>query len=283
MMSSTLLGMEGCVDDPLDIYCRISNGDPHSGSGGVLPGGPFQIAAAGKTDTGCVRANNEDEFVLLPKKSLYMVADGMGGHQSGEVASRMAVASVGRIFQASPGLSASQRMENLKTSVELASDALFWKAQKNPDLFRMGTTIVALHLDELGGLFCAAHVGDSRIYRIRRGKIEQLTRDHSLINQLIDMGCTPEFAAQARRNIISRAVGLAEAVEADMQSGPIEAGDVFLLCSDGLTDVLYDEAILEVVLSHEEPEVACRELIQRANEGGGPDNITAVLVRANKL
>lgn len=237
--------------------------------------------ASGRTDQGLIRESNQDSYALLPDKNLYLVADGLGAYRGGEVASQLAVKMIGERFDVNEGSTPDQRLAQLRWAIDLANSTIFAQACENPLLHRMSTTVAALHIGEQ--LFYMAHVGDSRIYRVRDENIHQLTRDHSLFNDLEAMGFDPNKYAPGRQHEITRAVGTSETVKVDLASDQLMADDLFLLCSDGLTNVLYDDAILKIVLScGEDLEAACEELIGRANEGGGLDNITVVLTRVCK-
>lgn len=272
----------GGFSHSLDSYCCIHSGDPLSIGGGAPPNRPLQIIVAGDTDTGLVREKNEDSHAILPDKKLFLLADGMGGHLGGRVASQMAVRLVGALFQVESGMSPQDRTDRLMRSIEIASRQIFERSKRDRNVQGMGTTLVALHLDEIEGRFYAAHAGDSRIYRIRKDAIEQLTEDHSLINAWRKMGLPARSTEALPKHIITRALGLEELIEVDVTRDRLEDDDLFLLCSDGLTDVLFDDAIREIILAHEDLEAAAKELVRRANEGGGIDNITVVLVRASR-
>jgi protein phosphatase len=258
-----------------------------------LPSHPcFQILSAGETSVGRVRDHNEDTFRLNKALGLFIVADGMGGHNAGEVASRLAALSLENCF-------ASSRSGPLPTELTddpraLSSDArdLVASARKaNADVFEiskshaehrgMGTTLVAVHVSATSGDVHVVHVGDSRCYRVRDGSMEQLTRDHSLVSDAIAFkpDITEAELAMFPKNVISRALGRGASVQIDARTEPVRAGDVFLLCSDGLSGMLDDAAILSCIVRVADPQAACRELIEAANVAGGTDNVTAVLVR----
>jgi protein phosphatase len=223
---------------------------------------------------------------------LFVVADGMGGHAAGEVASRLAVDTIKQwmakylggadvAIVGEPLPSRSQEANFLASCIRLANRMIYDAAQGRHEYAGMGTTIVSvLTLDDHVVL---AHVGDSRIYRIRGGEIAQISRDHSLVQQQIDRGIISREEAQESqyRHLITRALGLKESVEVDVEEHPVLAGDTFLLCSDGLSDLVDDAEMLAAVQQHSDDlERACQTLIDRANQKGGDDNVTVLLVRA---
>lgn len=252
----------------------------------------MRYVAAAKTDVGRKRQVNEDSFCLAPELGLYVVADGMGGHAAGEVASRLAVEAIREwvakylagedvAIAGPPATNRSSGATFLLSSIRLANRAIFNAAQSRRDYTGMGTTVVAALTQ--GGMVALAHVGDSRIYRIRQGRIVQVSRDHSFVQQQVDRGIISTEDAQISqyRHMITRALGLREAVEADLAEEPAEAGDVLLLCSDGLSDLLEDEEILDIVRERvADLDRACQALVDRANYKGGDDNITALLIHA---
>jgi serine/threonine protein phosphatase PrpC len=253
----------------------------------------MRYVAAAKSDVGRKRQENEDSFCLAPEIGLYVVADGMGGHAAGEVASRLAVDAIrewmtkylaGKKDVAVAGATAtggSSAADFLLNSIRLANRVIFDAAQSRRDYAGMGTTVVAALTQ--GTIVVLAHVGDSRIYRVRDGRIAQVSRDHSFVQQQLDRGVISVEDAQASqyRHMITRALGLKEAVEVDLREEPAEPGDILLLCSDGLSDLLEDEEILAIVREHPiDLDFACRALVDRANYKGGDDNITALLIRA---
>jgi PPM family protein phosphatase len=236
------------------------------------------------------RTHNEDNFSIIEESGLYIVADGMGGHASGEVASKMAVDSLKEFFAATandPERTWPYKMDRSKgyeenrliTGIKLANLRIYESAQRDPRQRGMGTTIVAFFAVEDG--IYVAHVGDSRSYRIRDGKIEQLTEDHSLLNDYIKMKrlTAEEIANFPHKNVIVRALGMKDTVKVDTRYEQPKAGDVFLLASDGLSGPVSDPEILEIVMGATDLKTAASRLIARANENGGPDNITVVLCR----
>lgn len=250
----------------------------------------LRVEVAGETNVGRKRNHNEDAFCILGEYGLYIVADGMGGHASGEVASRMAVDTLREFFAATaddPERTWPYKMDRSKgyeenrliTGIKLANLRIYDAAQRDIRRRGMGTTIVGIFTVE-DGLYIA-HVGDSRGYLIRDGAIEQLTEDHSLLNDYIKMKrLTPEEIANfPHKNVIVRALGMKETVKVDTRFHTPRAGDTILLCSDGLSGPVSDDEILSIVTGAADLKTATRRLIDRANENGGPDNITCVLTR----
>jgi serine/threonine protein phosphatase PrpC len=253
-------------------------------------GGPLRIEVAGETNVGMKRTHNEDNFSILEESGLYIVADGMGGHASGEVASKMAVDALREFFAATandPERTWPYKMDRSKgyeenrliTGIKLANLRIYESAQRDPRQRGMGTTIVTMFAVEDGVYI--AHVGDSRIYRVREGKIELLTEDHSLLNDYIKMKrLTPEEIANfPHKNVIVRALGMKDTVKVDTRFEQPRAGDVYMLCSDGLSGPVTDEEMQTVCAQTTDLKLAAAKLIERANANGGPDNITVVLAR----
>lgn len=252
--------------------------------------GPLRIEVAGQTDVGRKRNHNEDNFAILAEYGLYVVADGMGGHASGEVASKMAVDTLQEFFAATaddPERTWPYKMDRSKgyeenrliTGIKLCNLRIYEQAQRNSKQRGMGTTLVALFAVEDG--VYVAHVGDSRVYRVRDEKLEQLTEDHSLLNDYKKMKklTEEEIAAFPHKNVIVRALGMKDTVKVDTRFEAPRAGDTVLLCSDGLSGPVTDEKILEIVTTAPDLPSAANRLIEAANENGGPDNITCVLAR----
>ena len=252
--------------------------------------GPLRIEVAGETNVGMKRNHNEDNFSILEDSGLYIVADGMGGHASGEVASKMAVDAMKEFFAATandPERTWPYKMDRSKgyeenrliTSIKLANLRIYESAQRDPRQRGMGTTLVTIFAVEDGVYI--AHVGDSRVYRVRDGQIEQLTEDHSLLNDYIKMRrLTPEEIANfPHKNVIVRALGMKDTVKVDTRFEQPKADDVYMLCSDGLSGPVSDEEVLEIATAAPDLKTAAARLIERANSNGGPDNITVVLCR----
>lgn len=248
-----------------------------------------RIVSRGQTDVGRKRDHNEDSLLINESMGLFVVADGMGGHAGGELASRLAVAAVedklvdereanGALFDPGLALADAEELSNLlREAFDHACSTIFSFAEERPRLAGMGTTLTALLVQ--GKNVFIAHVGDSRAYLIRDATIKQLTEDHSLVNEQIKAGMlTPEQAERSPlKNIITRSVGFERHVAADVFGVEAEEGDVFLLCSDGLSNLVDDDTILRLVRS--EPfERLPQALIDQANERGGDDNITAIVI-----
>lgn len=239
-------------------------------------GSPIRVAFASRTHVGCVRKNNQDAFGEFtdPERGLLLVlADGMGGHQGGEVASRLAVDVLGATFRTAtdePG-------PMLVRGVEAANLRIYGRALRDETLQGMGTTVVAFHLAKLGSF--VAHVGDSRLYRLRAGKLEQLTADHSLVGELERHGylTAEEAAVHPRRNELMRSVGPAAEVEVDIAEIDFVPGDRLLLCSDGLCGYVSDEETARL-LGEGSIEEAAEALVEAANSAGGQDNVTVQVV-----
>ncbi len=245
-----------------------------------------RLTCAGATDPGLVREYNEDHFGLFPELGLFMVADGMGGAAAGEVAAKMAVNLVHDAF-ADPDVTwptgdevpRTTGPELLATVLRRANHCIHQAAAQTPATRGMGTTIAALLAGE--ARVAVAHVGDSRVYRFREGRLEALTEDHSLLNDLVRAGLAdPDHPEDfEHHNIITRALGVNPFVEADARWVDVAIGDTFLLCSDGLTGPVKPSELTEILRVHPDLEDAVGRLIARANDLGGPDNVTAVLVR----
>lgn len=243
------------------------------------------VDVSASTDVGLRRQHNEDSHgvwvsddpVLLERRGvLLVVADGMGGSQAGEVASRIAVQTVMRLYQEGSG----DPLDDLANALAAANAAVHGESTSRPDLAGMGTTCTVVVVRDHELLF--AHVGDSRAYVSRNGRIRQITNDHSLVAQLVRDGqLTPEQArSDPRRNVVTRSVGVGPEVEidADRLEAALEPGDTLLMCSDGLHGLVNDEELADIA-SGEDLGKACHEAIQLANQRGGPDNITVVLAR----
>jgi PPM family protein phosphatase len=229
--------------------------------------------SAGSTDAGRKRRRNEDAFVHDPP--LFAVADGMGGAQAGEVASRLAAAAF-REFHDADRLDPEDRVTAI---IQEANRRIYERARTDAQASGMGTTITAALVS--GNTVTVGHVGDSRAYRLRQGELEQLTEDHSLVADLVRSGrLSPEEAeAHPQRSVITRALGTDPEVDVDTFTVEAEAGDVFLLCSDGLTTMVDDEQVSETVAAAESLEQATKALVRAANRAGGEDNITVVIFR----
>jgi protein phosphatase len=250
----------------------------------------LRVRFAGDTHVGMTRTHNEDALHLPVEERLALVADGMGGHASGEVASRMAVDTVVEYFKETAeeqiltwpfkvDRQGGADVTRLVTAIKLANLRIHEQAQRDPACKGMGTTLVGalFHDDRI----IIGHVGDSRLYRVRDGLITQVTEDHSLINDYIKMKrMTPEEAsAWPHKNVIVRALGMKDSVQVDVHTEHPRLGDCFLLCSDGLSGMISDEDIRRVVLGEGDLDRVAERLIAAANAAGGKDNITVVLAR----
>jgi serine/threonine protein phosphatase PrpC len=246
------------------------------------------VEVAGKTDVGCVRTNNEDNFGFDSRHGIFVVCDGMGGQAAGEVASKMGVDILLDYFRHQApsagkhsvnGHRSPTGAQSLANAIQVANKTIFQAGQEHKGRTGMGSTIVAALVH--GNSLAIAHVGDSRIYLVRHGAIHQLTQDHSLVMEQVRRGyITMEQAQQSEmQNIILRALGSEEVVEADSEDLVAMPGDVLLMASDGLTRYVQDEEILSIVQGQRSMEQACGALIDAARDGGGDDNITCLLVR----
>lgn len=248
----------------------------------------MRIRYAAKTDVGMKRTHNEDYFSLLEDEKLFIVADGMGGHSSGEVASRMATETVSEFYKRTKDEEATwpYKMDRnltytenrLVCGIKLSNYKIYEAASKHVQYKGMGTTIVTALLN--GNQISLAHVGDSRCYRLRNGTIQQVTRDHSLLEDYRD--AKPDMTEEEERNfphknVITRALGMRETVEVDIKTEEVKDGDLYLLCSDGLSGMLSDAMLLQILASSDSLEYIVNELIDQANRAGGTDNITTLI------
>jgi PPM family protein phosphatase len=247
-------------------------------------------AYAGLTDVGRTRTHNEDCIAIKEDLQLVVLADGMGGYQAGEVASKIAVDVVIEeitdskltekdIARIDPESGVSVAMRRLRGAIEKANNRICSVQREREDLDGMGTTIVAACFYD--GRVGIAHVGDSRCYRLREGKLDQLTRDHSLVQDQLEKGLISEHEAahSPQKNLITRALGIDALAEADTHEFRTRTGDLYLLCSDGLSDMVETKGLLaELTSGHNVKEMVVR-LVHAANEAGGRDNISAIVVR----
>lgn len=249
------------------------------------------IEYAGLTHVGMKRNHNEDSFLLVPEVDLFIVADGMGGHSSGEIASRIAVDEVAEFFRMTERDEEAtwpykmDRARNydenrLVTSVKLANARIFEQAQAEAKYKGMGTTIVTVFFH--GNTAYVGHVGDSRVYLYRQGQLRQVTEDHSLLNDYIKAKkLTPEEIENfPHKNVIVRALGMKDSVDVDVVREQPQPGDTFLMCSDGLSGLVTDPDMAQILAtSGDDLNVAAERLIEAANANGGNDNVTVVLAR----
>ena len=251
---------------------------------------PLAVEVAAKTDVGCVRTNNEDNFGYDLRYGIFVVCDGMGGQAAGEFASKLGVdtllayfrqaAQTGEYQQSGTSVDGlSKEGAALGSAIRLANHTIFETGQQQTASAGMGSTLVAALIR--GNALSIANVGDSRIYLIRQGVIQQLTQDHSLVMEQVRRGyLTREQAEHSEmQNIILKALGSEESVDPDVEDLVVLAGDALLMCSDGLTKYIHDNEILQMVSASQTLGQACCELIQAAKDRGGDDNITCLLLR----
>ena len=251
----------------------------------------MQIKTSGMTDVGLQREGNEDSYSVQDAFGLYMVADGMGGHLAGEVASRVAVEMINKSFSnwsenqtpseeifGFPDESLSKEGNYILGSIRLANRVIYEMASGYEQYNGMGTTIVSLLV--VSGLIVAANVGDSRMYLVRDDRIERMSKDHTIVAEYVEKGVMTEkeAARSSLRHILTRSLGSSENVDAEVFEIEPSNEDRFILCSDGLTDLATDEEILKVALRETDPQRLCRKLIDLALERGAHDNTTVVTV-----
>ena len=250
----------------------------------------MQIVSGGVTNVGRVRTNNEDSFRIVEPMNLYILSDGMGGEAHGEIASAMAVEVVAQhcaetevdpamtIFADMPS-AWSEKTRKLSSAVHLANKSIFDSAQKHTEQRGMGATITAAWID--GTRLSIAHVGDSRAYLLRSGNLQQLTSDHSLVAEQVRRGIlTPAEAERSdMQSVLLRALGAHDEIEVDSEEHTLFGSDVLLLCSDGLTRMVTEPEIAGTLQAEPDPTKAAGRLVELANEQGGADNITAIVVR----
>ncbi len=253
----------------------------------------MRIASGGVTDVGRVRTNNEDCYKIVEPLNLFVLSDGMGGEAHGEIASALAVETVVKHcldVEATPAAKVvgavqpnwTARTKRLSTAVHLANRNIFKSAEENPDQHGMGATLTAVWID--GAKLSIAHVGDSRAYLLRGGSLLQLTRDHSLVAEQVRRGIlTPAEAEESdMQSVLLRALGAQAEIEVDAEEHTLFPRDVLLLCSDGLTRMVTEPEIAGTLQAETDSGRAAEKLVALANERGGPDNITVVIVRLDK-
>lgn len=243
--------------------------------------GRFRWTCASETDVGRVRSSNEDSVFCATESGVFVVADGMGGHAAGEVASAIASQMIGTRLCTGCGVEfgLDTARENFRSAFVEAGREIVRQASENASRVGMGTTATVLVLRP-DGHYIVGHIGDSRAYMLRDGSMAQITRDHSWVQEQVDRGViTPDQARNhPQSNIITRALGTEPDSQPDIFVGEIAAGDRFLLASDGLTDMLSERRIAAIIAKEDEPEAAVAKLVKEANLAGGLDNITAVVV-----
>lgn len=239
----------------------------------------MKIRSCAISDVGRKRQKNEDSYLLNDELRLFIVADGMGGHAGGEYASRIAIKTIEEEFRALIEKGASE--EDLSKAVQDAGAKIVAKSEEDKALRGMGTTVIALHFTSDRAML--GHVGDSRAYLFRDGVLEQITEDHSFVNEQIKNGLITEEEAKTHqfKNIITRSLGVTAEVEVDLVSKKTKVGDVFLLCSDGLSN-LVELGEMESGLRESEPVLAAKQMVDLANKRGGDDNITIVVAQVTE-
>ena len=246
-----------------------------------------KLIVNGLTHVGQIREHNEDYIDWDVSRGLIILADGMGGHNAGEVASALAVNSIKdalyEVLNPENPVEDLDNMDVVRQAIVYANDEINRHAAEHPTCAGMGTTIVVSLFNEQSVVF--GHVGDSRIYRFRDNKLQQVTTDHSLVQEMVDNGfLTEEEALQSNsRNLITRALGIGDVVDIDVSQDTIQVGDIYLYCSDGLTDLVTDQEISAILVDTKgHAEVAAQQLVDLANEKGGKDNISVILASLNE-
>lgn len=236
------------------------------------------------TDRGKLRENNQDYYYSSSTLDLplFIVADGMGGHKAGEVASKMAVELIVEVFNANKTNASKDEktiINTIKQAIDEANDKIYKKSIANLEFNGMGTTLTMAYI--LGKKLLVGHIGDSRVYIIQDNRIYQITEDHSLVAQLVKNGSISAEEAQyhPQKNIITRAVGTSKSIDTDIVIDEVKKGDIILLCTDGLTNMIDDLEIKNIINNNDDMQNACEGLVKRANELGGLDNITAIAVK----
>lgn len=237
----------------------------------------MRIEMAQLSDIGCARETNEDALSVLPEQQIFVLADGMGGHNAGEIASQMACRLIPRFLQ-EKSTEAGDPRQILEDCIQQTHRAIYQESESNTEYKGMGTTVEVAWLK--GRSLFWAHVGDSRIYLFRKDQLTQLTEDHSLVNDYLKKGIMTEEQARntPMRNVILQAVGAADKIKVQTGCVDWESGDIFLLCSDGLSDIVEDEEIKMILSGASDPESCARNLIERAKNLGAPDNVSVVLL-----
>ncbi|WP_194846908.1 Stp1/IreP family PP2C-type Ser/Thr phosphatase [Candidatus Neptunochlamydia vexilliferae] len=246
----------------------------------------FSLTSYGISDVGLVRKNNEDIFLNMKEHAFFALADGMGGHNAGEIAAKEAVrfvsASIEELF-----ISREKEWDIFdlssfsKLCIENANSWVHHLGTKKRDYQGMGTTLCTLLFHERSLIY--GHVGDSRVYRLRGGTLEQLTLDHSLSNEMLAQGqVSKEELEKLPKNVLTRAIGTQNDVEAEIHIAPVMTNDIYLVCSDGLTDQVSDKEIAEILKNAKDIKSATTQLVERAKQEGGHDNVTVVTIKANE-
>jgi PPM family protein phosphatase len=243
------------------------------------------------SDTGRVRARNEDHVRIMPDQGLAVLSDGMGGHRAGDVASQIAVEQIGdnwygtcRTQAGHATLTGVRRSDDLLCAVSIANEQIFTLSRHNPEFQGMGATVIAAHFNDDG--LCAIHLGDSRLYRFRRGKLVQMSDDHTHAQESVRLGLISAEDAKGGYgwNLLLKALGVDSGIEPDVIAAQVQQGDIYLLASDGLTDACTDDEIrTRISLGKGNLPETVEDLIDLANQNGGPDNISVILVRILEL
>jgi protein phosphatase len=238
---------------------------------------------AGRTDVGIIRSGNEDNYLMVPDRGVFIVADGMGGHAAGEVASEMAVRIIARELRNNKGVTDAEAAERMRHAIIEANSAIFQRTLNEHDKRGMGTTATAMVI--IGTHYLIGQVGDSRAYLLRDGTFVQLTKDHSYVQEQVDAGyLSPEEArTHPYSNVITRCVGANVDVSPDVYAGVLRPDDLYLLASDGLTGMIEDGDLHSILFTNRDPQEIVGELIDEANRRGGLDNITAILIRVDQV
>lgn len=252
----------------------------------VAPHKVLKLSSFGLSDIGLVRQKNEDVWAQLPENCFFVIADGMGGHRAGEIAARESVNALCHLIKKQAKSDKKRSLANLRDylqhAIQLINGHVFKLSKSNEELKGMGTTICCLQFHPNGVIL--GHVGDSRIYRMRNGKLEQLTRDHSLLRELLDSGLLDTQQANdfLYKNIITKAIGTEATIEPSVYMMDIAAEDVFMMCTDGLSDLLSHEDIENIMNKSANIEDSVTKLIQTAKVRGGHDNITVLMVKVEE-
>jgi protein phosphatase len=240
------------------------------------------LNTVGVTDVGLRRSHNEDDYVIMQDQRVVAVADGMGGAAAGEVASGIFVSTVREFFTAQDLDSEETASQAVQQVFSVANERMIGHVDRNPSDAGMGCTAELLTFTE--GRYIIGHVGDSRIYLFRNGELRQLTKDHSLVQMQLDSGMitAEEALVHPKKNVVLRAVGIERDFSLDLLRGNSFTGDLFLLCSDGLTDMIGDDAVVAVLLASLSLDQKAEQLVESAKNAGGKDNITVVLCQVNQ-
>lgn len=247
---------------------------------------PYKVSAYGISDLGLVRLNNEDFWAFHPEFNFFVLADGMGGHRAGEVASKEAThvlcRRVKKLLSSREEFTLEEAHGVIQIAIEQTNEFIYRMGRADHDLRGMGTTLCCLYFHPKGLIY--ANVGDSRIYRLRNHQLEQLTKDHSLLREMMDLGQLTEQQASdfLFKNIITRAIGTEASVEPSVHIADVCEEDIYLMCSDGLSDMISFDEIQKVLNESPSIESATNQLIERAKKQGGFDNITVVTVKVEK-